>query len=94
MRSRAVTMIKTPTDVGKQLQELCIERFGVVLGVALHPSQGRAILDDGFRIGHMGHLNPPMLLGTLGSVEAGLGALGVSRGAGAVDAAAAVLASA
>jgi len=92
MRSRAVTMIQTPTGIGRELQQLCIERFGVVLGVALHPNPGAAILDDAFRIGHMGHLNPPMLLGTLGSVEAGLNALNVSRGSGAVDAAAAVMA--
>ncbi len=92
MRSQAVTMIRTPTGVGGQLQQLCIERFGVVLGVALDPSPGRAITDDAFRIGHMGHLNPPMLLGTLGCVEAGLNALNVSRGSGALDAAAAVIA--
>jgi len=93
MRSRVVTMINTPAGVGGRLLKICNEQFGVVLGVALHPSPGRAILDDAFRIGHMGHLNPPMLLGTLGSIEAGLNALDVSRGSGAVDAAAAVLAS-
>lgn len=92
MRSRAVTMIQTPAGVGRDLQQLCIERFGVVLGVALHPKPGASILEDAFRIGHMGHLNPPMLLGTLGSVEAGLSALNVTRGSGAVDAAAAVMA--
>lgn len=91
-RSRAVTMINTPAGVGGELQQLCIEQFGVVLGVALHPDPERKILDDAFRIGHMGHLNPPMLLGTLGSVEAGLSVLNVTRGSGAVDAAAAVLA--
>ena len=39
----------------------------------------------------MGHLNPPMLLGTLATIEAGLGALGVA-GAGGATAAAAVIA--
>jgi len=92
MRSRAVTMINTPKGIGGALLALCIEQFGVVLGVALDPNPERKILDDAFRIGHMGHLNPPMLLGTLGSVEAGLNALNVTRGTGAVDAAAAVLA--
>lgn len=94
MRSRAVTMIRTPTGIGGELQKLCIERFGVVLGVALHPEPGGVILEDAFRIGHMGHLNPPMLLGTLGSIEAGLNALKVAHGSGAVDAAAVVIASA
>lgn len=94
MRSRAVTMIQTPAGIGRELQQLCIDRFGVVLGVALHPNpgSGSGVLEDAFRIGHMGHLNPPMLLGTLGSVEAGLNALNVPRGSGAVDAAATVLA--
>lgn len=94
MRSRAVTMITTPEGVGGELLALCNERFGVVLGVALNPDPERKIVNNAFRIGHMGHLNPPMLLGTLGSVEAGLNALNVTRGSGAVDAAAAVLANA
>ena len=37
--------------------------------------------DSVFRIGHMGHLNPPMLLGTLATIEAGLQALGIRHGA-------------
>ena len=42
----------------------------------------------------MGHLNPPMLLGTLATIEAGLRALGIAHGTGAVEAAAAVIAAA
>lgn len=93
MRSRAVTMVKTPTDVGTELQAFCLERYGVVLGVALASDANRTFVTDAFRIGHMGHLNPSMLLGTLGAIEAGLGALGVAKGEGAVDAAARVIAS-
>lgn len=93
-RSKAVTMITTPPDVGRDLQRYCNEHFNLVLGVALAPDIGRTILSDAFRIGHMGQLNPPMLLGTLGTVEAGLQALNVERGPGAVDAAAAVIAAA
>ena len=44
-----------------------------------------------FRIGHMGHLNPPMVLGALGTIEAGLCALEIPHGKGALEAAAAVL---
>lgn len=94
MRSQAVTMINTGPGIGLQLQQYCNEHCGVVLGVALAPEPGRTLLDDAFRIGHMGHLNPPMLLGTLGAIELGLAAMNESRGKGAVDAAAAVLASA
>ncbi len=38
--------------------------------------------DGVFRIGHMGHLNPPMVLGTLATIEAGLASLGIAHGAG------------
>jgi len=91
MRSKAVTMIKTAPGVEQQLQQFCNERYGVVLGVALASEPGRTLLDDAFRIGHMGHLNPSMLLGTLGTIEAAQHALNIERGSGAVEAAAAVI---
>ena len=50
--------------------------------------------DSVFRIGHMGHLNPPMLLGTLATLEAGFRALGIRHGRGGVAAAGAVIAGA
>jgi alanine-glyoxylate transaminase/serine-glyoxylate transaminase/serine-pyruvate transaminase len=40
-----------------------------------------------FRIAHMGHLNAPMVLGTLGVIEMGLGALRIPHGKGGVQAA-------
>ena len=92
-RSKAVTTINTPSGVAQQLQEVCWEQFGIILGVGLNPNPKGPIQDNVFRIGHMGHLNPPMILGTLGVIEAGLAVLNVPRGSGAVDAAAAVLAS-
>jgi len=94
MRSQAVTLVRTPDEVGVQLQQYCLDHYGVVLGVALASKPERAFMNDGFRIGHMGHLNPSMLLGTLGAIEAGLCALNIDRGSGAVDAAAAVIAGA
>ena len=42
---------------------------GVTLGIGL--SVPGVDPDSVFRIGHMGHLNPPMLLGTLATIEAG-----------------------
>jgi alanine-glyoxylate transaminase / serine-glyoxylate transaminase / serine-pyruvate transaminase len=47
-----------------------------------------------FRIGHMGHVNAHMILGTLGAIEAGMKALGLSYGRGGLEAAAAVVATA
>ena len=43
------------------------------------------------RVGHMGHVNAHMILGTLGVMEAGLRALGVPHGTGGMTAAAAVI---
>jgi alanine-glyoxylate transaminase / serine-glyoxylate transaminase / serine-pyruvate transaminase len=47
-----------------------------------------------FRIGHMGDLNEPMLLGALAAVEMTLGVMGIPHGSGGVDAAMAHLAQA
>jgi alanine-glyoxylate transaminase/serine-glyoxylate transaminase/serine-pyruvate transaminase len=46
-----------------------------------------------FRIGHMGHLNPPMLLGALATIDTAFKALDFPHGNGAVEAAASALAS-
>jgi len=48
--------------------------------------------DGFFRIGHMGHVNAQMIMGTLGSIQAGLIALDIPHGAGGLDAAARALA--
>ncbi len=40
-----------------------------------------------FRIAHMGHVNAPMILGTLGVIEVGLNALAIPHGKGGVQAA-------
>jgi alanine-glyoxylate transaminase/serine-glyoxylate transaminase/serine-pyruvate transaminase len=52
------------------------------LGVGLGQLTGKA-----FRIAHMGHVNAPMVLGTLGTVEMGLQALKIPHGSGGVQAA-------
>jgi alanine-glyoxylate transaminase/serine-glyoxylate transaminase/serine-pyruvate transaminase len=44
--------------------------------------------DKAFRIAHMGHVNAPMVLGTLGSIEVALVALAIPHGQGGVQAAA------
>jgi len=41
-----------------------------------------------FRIGHMGHMNPPMLLGALATIDTAFKALGLAHGGGAVERAA------
>lgn len=64
------------------LLHYCQERCGVVLGIGIGDLDGKA-----FRIAHMGHVNAPMILGTLGVVEIGLTALGVPHGSGGTQAA-------
>ena len=70
----------TPERPPQPLLRYCRERCGVVLGVGIGELSGKA-----FRIAHMGHINAPMLFGTLGAVEMGLGALGIPHGAGGVQ---------
>ena len=81
-RERADSVTTIRTDEGKALQSYCKTKCGVVLGTAIGDLRGR-----GFRIAHMGHINAPMILGTLGAVEMGLVALGIPHGRGGVDAA-------
>jgi alanine-glyoxylate transaminase / serine-glyoxylate transaminase / serine-pyruvate transaminase len=64
------------------LQSYCKEKCGVVLGTGIGELQGQA-----FRIAHMGHVNAPMILGTLGVIEVGLQALNIPHGKGGTEAA-------
>ncbi len=89
-RANSVTTVRI--DSGHKpapLLEWCNTRCGVVLGIGIGALDGRA-----FRIAHMGHVNAPMILGTLGVIEAGLQALKIPHGTGGVQAAVAALADA
>ncbi|MEM8776332.1 MAG: aminotransferase class V-fold PLP-dependent enzyme [Pseudomonadota bacterium] len=92
-RSRAVTSLHLDKPNGTRLRHWLEKEMGVTLGIGL----GMATDDDphssgAFRIGHMGHQNGHAVLGVLGAVEAGLHALNIAHGSGAVDAAARELA--
>lgn len=87
-RSHAVTAIGTGPGDGTRLRQWCEREAGLTLGIGL----GREPADDWFRIGHMGHVNAHMIMGALGTVQAGLLSLDIDHGAGALDAAAAVIA--
>ena len=80
-------MIRTGEVSAQQLRATCESEAGLTLGLSI---TGNA--DAEFRIGHMGHLNPPMLLGTLGTIEAALTAVDAPMGGSGVAAAAAVIA--
>jgi alanine-glyoxylate transaminase / serine-glyoxylate transaminase / serine-pyruvate transaminase len=54
----------------------------VIIGAGIGDLTGKA-----FRIAHMGHVNAPMVLGTLGVIEVALAALKIPHGKGGVEAA-------
>jgi alanine-glyoxylate transaminase/serine-glyoxylate transaminase/serine-pyruvate transaminase len=82
-RSDALTAVLMPDGHDADaLRAVVLDRFDTSLGAGLGKVKGRV-----FRIGHLGHFNEPMLLGTLGAVEAGLVAAGVPITRGGVGAA-------
>ena len=82
-RSDAVTTVLMGDGCNPEvLRDYCESKCGVVLGRGIGKLNGKA-----FRIAHMGHVNAPMVLGTLGTIEMGLRALGIAHGSGGVQAA-------
>ena len=81
-RSNTVTTVLMNGHDPVALHRYCKEKCGVVLGVGIGELHGQA-----FRIAHMGHVNAPMILGTLGVIEVGLNALGIPHGKGGTEAA-------
>ncbi|MBR0935813.1 alanine--glyoxylate aminotransferase family protein [Bradyrhizobium jicamae] len=81
-RCNTVTTVTVKGADPAAIQHYCKEKCGVVLGTGIGDLQGQA-----FRIAHMGHVNAPMVLGTLGVVEVALNALKIPHGRGGVDAA-------
>lgn len=82
-RSDSVTAVKMPEGHDAEaVRQIAYDRFNVSLGGGLDPLGGQV-----FRIGHMGDLNEPMILGTLGVVELALRLAHVPHARGGVDAA-------
>jgi alanine-glyoxylate transaminase/serine-glyoxylate transaminase/serine-pyruvate transaminase len=71
-RSDVVTTLRVAGFDPDAMRRFAESEMGLTLGTGLGKFQGRS-----FRIGHMGWLNPPMILGTLGTTEAALRAFGV-----------------
>jgi alanine-glyoxylate transaminase/serine-glyoxylate transaminase/serine-pyruvate transaminase len=87
-RSDTVTTVRVADGHDpRPIFEYCDKKCGVILGRGIGDLNGKA-----FRIAHMGHVNAPMILGTLGVIETALKALGIPHGAGGVDAAISYLA--
>ena len=90
-RANSLTTLRFNGYDPRELSAFCRDRCGVVLGYGI----GQGLAGRAMRIAHMGHVNAPMILGTLGVIETGLAALGIPCGSrSGVAAAAATLAEA
>ena len=85
-RSRAVTALSIGAPHGLNLRRWVEQKAGLTLGIGLGMSTPEDPSADGFfRFGHMGHLNAQMIMGLIGTVEAGLCALSIPHGSGACE---------
>jgi len=88
--SDSVTAVLMPEGFDAEpVRKIALERFNVSTGGGLAKLSGKV-----FRIGHLGDLNEPMIIGTLGAIEMSLGLAGVPHAKGGVQAALDSLASA
>ena len=79
-RCDTVTPVLVPG--AEALRDYCNKQCGVILGHGIGELSGKA-----FRVAHMGHVNAPMILGTLGVIETALGALEIPHAKGGAQAA-------
>jgi len=92
-RSFAVSAITTAQGDAGVLQNWTKDVAGVTLGIGLGMApHGDPAMNNYFRIGHMGHVSVPMIMGTLGAIDAGLKANNIDHGPGALAVAAAIIA--
>ena len=81
--SNSVTTVLMPEGVSSDgLRKAALERYNLSLGGGLGPLMGKV-----FRIGHLGDLNEPMLLGCLATTELAMKTADVPFASGGVDAA-------
>jgi alanine-glyoxylate transaminase / serine-glyoxylate transaminase / serine-pyruvate transaminase len=81
--SDSVTTVMMPEGVSSDpMRKVAIDRYNLSLGGGLGPLMGKV-----FRIGHLGDLNEPMLLGCLATTELAMKTAGVPFAPGGVDAA-------
>lgn len=83
-RAQSVTTVLLDNSHDPQaLRDVCERTFGVTLGSTIGDLNGK-----GFRIAHMGFVNGPMVLGTLGALEVSLRLRKIPHGAGGLQKAA------
>ena len=77
-RAASITCVRTGGIAADPLIAMARDRFSVSVGSGMMTEmEGR-----GFRIGHLGDLNEPMLLGALGGLETAMTVLGLPHGHG------------
>ncbi|WP_333829808.1 pyridoxal-phosphate-dependent aminotransferase family protein [Pararhodobacter sp.] len=92
-RGHSVTAMRLSGADGARLRRWCEHEAGVTLGIGLGMAEpGTPAADAFFRLAHMGHVNAHMVLGALSVMEAGMEALGIEHGSGALAAATAEIA--
>jgi len=80
-RSNCVTTVLTGSVNPEVLRRRCEEQAGLIVGLGIAGIEG-------FRLAHMGHLNPPMILGAIGTIESVLYSIEAPMGSSGVAAAA------
>jgi alanine-glyoxylate transaminase/serine-glyoxylate transaminase/serine-pyruvate transaminase len=92
-RGHSVTAARLGAPYATDLRRWTEREAGVTLGIGLGMADSSDPAYHGFlRVAHMGHVNAHMTLGALAVMEAGMQALGLPHGAGALEAAARVVA--
>jgi alanine-glyoxylate transaminase/serine-glyoxylate transaminase/serine-pyruvate transaminase len=76
-RANAVTCVRTGEIDADELRILARDRFRVSVGAGMLGVDANA-----FRIGHLGDMNEPMILGALGGLELAMETLGLPHGSG------------
>lgn len=92
-RGRSVTAARIGNGGAGALRKWLESEAGVTLGIGLGMAMpAEPAYADFLRVAHMGHVNAHMLLGALATMEAGMQALDIPHGKGALEAAAAAVA--
>jgi len=92
-RAHSVTAARIGGGGAQRLRRWLETEAGVTLGIGLGMAEpGTPEANDFLRVAHMGHVNAHMTLGALATMEAGMQALAIAHGGGALAAAAAEVA--
>jgi Serine-pyruvate aminotransferase/archaeal aspartate aminotransferase len=94
-RSHSVTSASMDPPHATELRRWTEHKAGVTLGIGLGMADPSDPAYHGFfRVAHMGHVNAHMTLGMLSVIDAGLKALNIPHGDGALEAASRIVSSA